>query len=129
MLDFWYSPRCSREIKLVSSIAVCIGIYLCSTIVELPALWVGLSLMLGMLTHVLYSVYLKLALAPASAYRNTLHNGIYIFQLFVLFSLAYILPEQRKWILWLQCLGFNLIGLFLVSIYSNRAKRHDQLDE
>lgn len=124
MLDFWYSPRCSHEIKLVSSIVVCIGIYLCSIVVELPALWVGLSLMLGMLTHVLYSVYLKLA--PVSAYRNTLHNGIYIFQLFALFGLAYLLPAQYKWILWLQCLGFNLIGLFLVSIYSNRAKRHDQ---
>ena len=123
MLKFWYSEHCSREIKLVSSIVACIGIYLCSTIAELAPLWVGISLMLGMLTHLLYTQSLKLA--PSHLYRNTLQNGIYIFQLFALLSLAYVLPEQHKWLLWLQCLGFDAVGLFLLSIYSNRAKRHD----
>ncbi|MCJ8161032.1 hypothetical protein [Acinetobacter zhairhuonensis] len=123
MLGFWYSKRCNREIKLVSSIVVCIGIYLCSTVAELAPLWVVISLFLGFLTHVLYTLYLKLT--PSHTYRNTLHNGIYIFQLFALLSLAYVLPEQHKWVLWLQCLGFDTVGLFLTSIYSHRAKRHD----
>ena len=127
MLGFWYSSRCSREIKLISSISVCIGIYLCSTVAALAPFWVALSLLLGMLTHVLYTYTLRLK--PTDAYRNTLQNGIYIFQFFALCSLAYLLSVQHKWIYWLQCLGFDLIGLFLVSIYSNRAKRHDQPDE
>ncbi|MHA3892724.1 hypothetical protein [Acinetobacter sp. GXMZU3951] len=127
MLGFWYSESCSREIKLVSSITVCIGIYLCSSIAALPPVWVGLSLLLGMLSDVLYRQYLKLD--PAHTYRKALHHGIYAMQLFALFSLVYLLPEQHKWALWLQALGFNAVGLFLVSIYHNRAKRHDQPDE
>ncbi|TCB35710.1 hypothetical protein E0H82_06905 [Acinetobacter sp. ANC 4910] len=122
MLEFWYSERCSREIKLLSSIVVCSAIYFCSSIAQLAPLWVGLSLILGVLIHVLFTQYLKLA--TSHPYRITLRNGIYIFQLFALLSLAYILPEQHKWVLWLQCIGFHALGLFLVSIYSNRAKRH-----
>ena len=127
MLGFWYSSRCSREIKLISSISVCIGIYLCSTVAALAALWVALSLFLGMLTNVLYTYSLRLK--PTDTYQNILRNVIYIIQFFALCSLAYLLPVQHKWIYWLQCLGFDLIGLFLVSIYSNRATRHDQPDE
>lgn len=123
MLEFWYSERCSREIKLISSITVCIGIYLCSRIAELAPLWVGFSLALGMLIHVLFTQYLKLA--TSHPYRTTLRNGIYMLQGFALFSFAYLLPEQHKWILWLQGIGFHALGLFLISIYSNRAKRYD----
>ena len=122
MLEFWYSERCSREIKLLSSIVVCSAIYFCSRIAELAPLWVGLSLLSGILIHVLFTQYLKLA--TSHPYRITLRNGIYIFQLFALLSLAYVLPEQHKWVLWLQCVGFHTLGLFLVSIYSKRAKRH-----
>jgi Na+/proline symporter len=83
---------------------------------------VGLSLVLGVLIHVLFTQFLKLA--ASNPYRITLRNGIYIFQLFALLSLAYVLPEQHKWVLWLQSIGFHALGLFLVSIYSNRAKHH-----
>lgn len=122
MLEFWYSERCSREIKLVSSLVVCGAIYFCSSITQLAPLWVGFSLALGVLIHILFTQFLKLA--TSHPYRITLRNGIYIFQLFALLSLAYVLPEQHKWVLWLQCIGFHALGLFLVSIYSNRAKRH-----
>ena len=123
MLEFWYSERCTREIRLICSIGVCISIYFCSRIAQLAPLWVGLSLLSGMLMHILFTQSLKLA--TSHPYRITLRNGIYIFQLFALLSLIYLLPEPHKWVLWLQCLGFHALGLFLLSIYLNRAKRYD----
>ena len=35
------------------------------------------------------------------------------------------LPEQHKIALGIQCIGFSAVGLFILSIYGNRAKRFE----
>ena len=51
MLEFWYSERCHRQIKLVVIIATCIVIYAASTVAQLDPVLVGLSLGIGIVVH------------------------------------------------------------------------------
>ena len=62
MLEFWHSARCTRQIRLSVCIAVCAVIYYCSSIQQLPALFAGLSLAIGMALHLLRRVDLKLGM-------------------------------------------------------------------
>ncbi len=41
MLEFWYSERCSRQIKLIAIIATCILIYTASTVAQLDRYLLG----------------------------------------------------------------------------------------
>ena len=51
MLDFWYSARCTRQVKLIVCIMTCAMIYLCSTVQALSAVLTGFSLGLGISIH------------------------------------------------------------------------------
>ena len=123
MLDFWYSERCTRQIKLIVCISTCVLIVLCGQIATLPALFVGLSLGLGVLIHLFRMISVKIQS------NHPHHTGFQIIFLTVLFiamiSLIINLPKPHQWVLATQCLGFIAIGLMIVSIYSNRAKRFE----
>ncbi|MEG2357802.1 hypothetical protein [Acinetobacter sp.] len=121
MLTFWYSARCTREIRLIICIAVCAVIYYCAGIQQLPALFAGLSLALGAAVHLLRHVDLKLA--DENSYRRTVQAVFSILPIAALLGLILYLPQGHKAVLSTQCIGFSAIGLFLVSLYECHAKR------
>jgi len=61
MLNFWYSERCTRQMKLIAVIAACLIITFSSQIFKLSPAFIGISLGIGLLMHVLYSVMLAQA--------------------------------------------------------------------
>ncbi len=123
MLDFWYSERCTREIKLVSSIVLCGMIYYCSGIEKLSTTLTIICIGIGVVMHLLHLQSLKIA-----------ENNPYAQGFKMLFSIAPIvavilviclLPSQHKLFTAIQAMGFSALGLFIVSIYQNRAKRFE----
>ena len=127
MLEFWYSERCNRQLKLIIIIAVCIVIYIASTVAKLGPIFVGISLMIGMLMHVLREFRLKLS--PENPYTEGFRALTMAIPIVAVISLIGYLPKTDEiWktvALGLQCLGFVAIGLFIVSIYNKRAKRFE----
>ncbi|WP_180032216.1 MULTISPECIES: hypothetical protein [unclassified Acinetobacter] len=127
MLEFWYSERCNRQLKLIIIIAVCIVIYIASTVAKLGPIFVGISLAIGMLIHVLREFRLKLA--PENPYAEGFRALTMAIPIVAVISLIGYLPKTDEiWktvALGLQCLGFVAIGLFIVSIYNKRAKRFE----
>lgn len=121
MLSFWYSERCSREIKLIICIATCVMIFMAAQVQQLGAIFIGLSLMIGIATHLLRGVQLKIA--QDNPYREGFSRLVVFLPLIALICLLGYLPAQDKIALALQCIGFSGIGLFLVSIHAQREKR------
>ena len=122
MLNFWYSERCHRQIKLVLCVLTCVLIYMTSQIMALSPLFIGLSLALGAFIHVLKQWEFR----RKAQQNHTLWLEVILFSLPLLVWLVMItyLPALHRWALMLQVLGFSAMGLFVVSIYSHRAKRH-----
>ena len=50
MLNFWYSERCSRQIKLIVCIATCVMIFMAAQVQQLGAIFIGLCLVIGIAT-------------------------------------------------------------------------------
>lgn len=123
MLDFWYSERCTRQIKLIICIAVCAIIYYCSNIQQLSPLFTGLSLAVGLALHFLRIVHLNIA--NTNRYKAIFQIIFSMLPIIALIALIIFLPQTHKAILAIQCICFSAIGLFLVSIYENRAKRFE----
>lgn len=123
MLSFWYSARCHRQLKLMICIGTCLLIYLASTQAQLPPFWVILSLILGMGLHLLYQ-WSKRRSWPEHQ-RRLMYWGLNLAPLLLLAVLLLFLPKMQLWAMALQALGFILVGLFMVSIYQQRAKRFD----
>ena len=103
--------------------ATCAVIYYASTFAELNAIFVAISLAIGILSHVLRTVALKLP--EQNPYREGFARLFFCIPLIVLITLFGYLPEQHKMALGIQCIGFSAIGLFIVSIYNKRAKRFE----
>ncbi|MFW1858488.1 hypothetical protein [Acinetobacter defluvii] len=123
MLDFWYSERCTRQVKLMVSIVLCIAIYYCSSIAKLSPLFVGISLAIGIILHVLKQLSLKI---PTQKVQFKLLKAlIMLLPAFALASMIWSLPQQNLLYLILQCLGFIALGFILIANYENRAKRSD----
>lgn len=121
MLRFWYSAHCTREIKLIICIAVCAVIYYCTNIQQLTPLFAGLSLAIGAATHLLRHTHLKIA--QEHPYKRSLQTISTLLPMAALTGLVLYLPKAHQAVLGMQCIGFSAIGLFLISIYENRAKR------
>lgn len=121
MLDFWYSDKCHRQIKLVLCIALCLLIYTCAKVAELSIAFSVMSLGLGALVHLLRQ--LKLKLQANSRYNSGFDALFFVLPCLYWLVLMFLLPQQDVWALMLQAIGFSVLGLFVVSIYSNRARR------
>ena len=121
MLSFWYSERCSREIKLIICIATCVMIVIAAQVQQLGAIFIGLSLGIGITTHLLRGAHLKIA--QGNPYQEGFSRLVVFLPLIALICLLGYLPAQDKIALALQCIGFSGIGLFLVSIHAQREKR------
>jgi len=127
MLEFWYSERCNRQIKLIVIITTCILIYAASTVAQLGPVFVGVSLAIGIVVHLLH--HFRLKISKSNPYANGFSALSRVIPIIALITLFGYLPEQHqqwtKFALGLQCLGFAAIGLFIVSIYESRAKRFE----
>jgi len=127
MLDFWYSERCNSQLKLIIIVSVCGGIYAASTVAKLGPIFVGLSLAIGILLHLLREFRLKLS--TQNPYADGFRALTMATPIVAMVTLIGYLPKTGEvWdtlALGLQCLGFIAIGLFIVSIYNKRAKRFD----
>ena len=127
MLEFWYSERCSRQIKLIVIIATCILIYAASTVAHLDPVFVGVGLAIGIVVHLLH--HFRLKISKSNPYANGFSALSRVIPIIALITLFGYLPEQHeqwtKFALGLQCFGFAAIGFFIVSIYESRAKRFE----
>ena len=123
MLDFWYSERCTRQIKLIVSIITCAIIYYCSSFEKLSPIFTLLSLAIGISIHVLRKISMKLAATSYSFSRFKLL--FFVFPIFAFFCLVFFLPDANKLFTAIQALGFVALGLFVVSIYESRQKRFE----
>ncbi|WP_163122426.1 hypothetical protein [Acinetobacter portensis] len=121
MLDFWYSEKCTREIKLIICIITCAIIYYFSNIEQLNTWAVGFSLGIGVFIHVLH--HLKLKLNTHNKYSNGLNIIVLSLPIIAILFLIQSIPPINKMILIVQSLGFVGLGFFIVSIYENRSKR------
>lgn len=118
MLQFWYSDKCTRQIKLMVCIATCVMIYLCSTVQQLSAMFSGISLMIGMGIHLLRALSLKIAADPPD--KNGFTLLFWVMPFTALMTLMAALPTDHKVMLILQTIGFTAIGLFILSTFPNR---------
>ena len=118
MLQFWYSDKCTRQIKLMVCIATCVMIYLCSTVQQLSAMFSGISLMIGMSIHLLRALNLKIA--ADHPYKNGFTLLFWVMPFTALITLMAALPTEHKVMLILQTIGFTAIGLFILSTFPNR---------
>lgn len=121
MLDFWYSARCNRQVKLALCVAVYLMIYACTKVAELSLAFSLLSLGLGALVHALRVI--KLKLQSQQRYNSMFDALFFLLPIVYWLGLMLLLPSQHVWALMLQAIGFSVLGLFIVSIYSNRAPR------
>lgn len=121
MLHFWYSERCSREIKLIVSISTCLMIYLAAKTQQLSPIFVGISLAMGVSIHFIYKFSLKL---KTSNHSLRLKMSCILILVLLIVVLIYALPKMHQMLLAIQSLGFIALGLFMTSIYAERAKRH-----
>ncbi len=113
MLQFWYSERCNRHVKLTITIAICVITMLLSKVSALPSLWVGICVVIGVFMHLIYQY------GARYPYTKIL---VWILPVGGLIALG-LQPNNALWA-WLgQGLGFIILGLFVMSIYQNRAKR------
>ena len=118
MLQFWYSDKCTRQIKLMVCIATCVMIYLCSTVQQLSAMFSGISLMIGMGIHLLRALSLKIA--ADNPYKNGFTLLFWVIPFTALMTLMAALPTEHKIMLILQTIGFTAIGLFILSTFPDR---------
>ncbi|WP_081408493.1 hypothetical protein [Acinetobacter sp. NCu2D-2] len=120
MLNFWYSERCARQIKLMFIMCTCVLIVLCSNIIKLDAIYVGICVALGITLHLSYGFSLRYTKVTGISYIR------YVPVLALIIVMYYSIQTSmtdKAWALMVQGVGFMGIGLFLCSIYSNRAKR------
>ena len=121
MLNFWYSERCSRQIKLIVCIATCVMIVIAAQVQQLGTIFIGLSLVFGIATHLLR--FFQLKIAQDNPYREGFSRLVVFLPIIQRRDLLGYLPAQDKIELALQCIGFSEVGLFLVSIHAQREKR------
>lgn len=118
ILDFWYSARCTRQIKLIVCITTCVMIYLCATVAPLSPLFTMISLVIGMAVHGLRVLSLKIT--ADNPYQRGFFILFLIMPMIALMTLISSLSAEHQVILILQVLGFAALGLFLLSTFPHR---------
>lgn len=121
MLSFWYSEHCTRQIKLIICIMTCAVIYYASGIQKLEPIFVGVALVIGVLTHLIHLYAEKIN--ESNPYKQGLKILNYLVPIFAVSILITKLSIENRIFLSIQVIGFMLLGLFILSIYQNRAKR------
>ncbi|MBP5993131.1 MAG: hypothetical protein KA518_04255 [Acinetobacter sp.] len=120
MLDFWYSERCTRQIKLITCISTCVMIYLSAKPAELSIWFVAFALLIGISLHLTRECILKIKSQNPS---NKAIQWLIIVPIIALIFLFFCLPKTNQFSLALQSIGFAALGFFIVTLYENRAPR------
>lgn len=123
MLDFWYSDRCSREMKLGACVVTCLIIYACSSFERLTTTLTLFCLATGAGLH--FIRILKNKLTANHPYAEGFHILFFVLPIICMLAVITNLPDNHKLLSAVQALGFGLLGIFVTSIYANRAKRFD----
>lgn len=118
MLDFWYSARCTREIKWGICIVVALCIYLASNIQALTTLYSIVAIVFGLAIHVV-----RQQLLPYFQSKPYMKFGFHFSILIALMVMLSTLPQPHRLILSIQVIGFVALGLFLISNHVQRAPR------
>src|SRR5690606_41774986 len=92
MLEFWYSERCHRQIKLMVIIATCIVIYAASTVAQLGPALIAVSLGIGIVVHLLH--HFRLKISKSNPYANGFSALSRVIPIIERFTLLGYLPEQ-----------------------------------
>ena len=122
MLDFWYSSRCTRQIKLALCVITFAVVYWSSNISKVTTSFACASLLLGLSLHGFYQLSLKTQWRDQRGLFNLMSSCIF---LLIIAGLIYLLPKHHQAIAALQIIGYSLLGFFSISIYSQRHRRHD----
>ena len=121
MFDFWYSERCTRGIKLAICIATCAIIYFLSNLQKLAPIFAISCLGIGIMTHLIWKALHRIK--ADHPHRKGVKVLGTICPLTALILVILLLPNTQKTLLALQAIAFSALGLFIVSIYQNRAPR------
>ncbi len=120
ILDFWYSERCTRQIKLIICISTCVVIYLSAKPAELSIWFVGFALLIGISLHLTRECILKIKSQNPNMKAS---QWLIIIPIIALIFLLFCLPKTNQFSLALQSIGFAALGFFIVTLYENRAPR------
>ena len=120
ILDFWYSARCTRQIKLITCISTCVMIYLSAKPAELSTWFVGFALLIGISLHLTRECILKI---KSQNPNMKAIQWLIIVPIIALIFLLFCLPKTNQFSLALQSIGFAALGFFIVTLYENRAQR------
>ena len=120
ILDFWYSERCTRQIKQISCISTCVVIYLSAKPAELSIWFVGFALLIGISLHLTRECILKIKSQNPNMKAS---QWLIIIPIIALIFLLFCLPKTNQFSLALQSIGFAALGFFIVTLYENRAQR------
>lgn len=127
MLNFLNSKYRNRKIRLIVIIATCVAIYLASAQIQLSTALVLISIALGILIHVMRTMSAKLK--AEHPYRNGFQSLSNIIPIVIVITMMGYFPDVKSppqiIALGIQVLGFIAVGFFLVSNYTNRAKRSE----
>ncbi|MDQ1209690.1 hypothetical protein QE380_002613 [Acinetobacter baylyi] len=121
MLEFWYSERCTRPVRLVVCITLCVAIFLSSHLQKLSPTLTFICLAIGVTTHFIRQFTSKID--AGNPYQTGFQMLSTIFPLMSLILVILLLPQFNYWALATQAIAFSGLGLCIVSIYQNRARR------
>lgn len=124
MLNFWYSERCTRTIKLIICISTCVVILLTAEIKKLDFLSTLMSLCLGLSLHIIHHVLIqsKRLKHQLKAYYAFSPFILIVFFIFMLSALNF--QNSREFFaLFVQLMDYSAVGLFVVSLYASRTPR------
>lgn len=124
MLNFWYSPRCTRQIKLFACVVTFAVLYFTGQSAKIPSELALSSLGLGFILHLAYQLSLKPRLFSKRRTFNLIYQSLIIV---IVLGLIWLSPSTlNKLFVTLQVIGYTLLGFFLISIYTQRSPRHDK---
>lgn len=121
MLNFWYSERCTRPVRLVVCITLCVVIFWSSHPQKLSLTLTLVCLAIGIITHCIHQFNLKID--AENPYKKGFQMLNTIVPLMSLILVILLLPQLNRWALAIQAIAFSGLGLSIVSIYQNRAPR------
>lgn len=123
LLNFWYSERYTRKVKLISTITICVIIYYCSSIEKLNTTFTLIALAIGIGIHFLRNLQLKIN--DKNPYAEGFNILFSVLPIMTILLMILLLPTHNKIWTSIQAIGFTALGLFIISIYTNRSPRHE----
>ena len=117
MFNFWYSEKCTRQIKLMICIATCVLVLIAAEFSKLSLVLTIICIVCGISLHLIRT--LSERIQPSHPYYRGFQILFFTIQILIFFGLLDTLEYQNlKELIALatQVIGFVAIGLFVISI-------------